>query len=158
MINKIMPSASSNTSNVSFGFAKLSKKGAEAVKEFGIDRNCYLDEDMFEKQGFMKKPKITEKLKEESFNNICSKYGCSENAGANAAFIKSQILSKKAGKSINFNTPEHQEGLINLYNKNYDNPLLSSKETQDLLDKCQSGMPSESYYKLSGIMTKGTLN
>lgn len=153
----------------SFGFAKLSEVGRKSSDSFGYQQNEFIDSCMFDKQKGLKMTALSKKISDggvgptgEKFTEICTTYGCTNNAKSNADFIKNQILSKKAQKDLSrlikiHTLPEaaYGKGLEKLYIHNYDNPDLSYKETKALLEMQKDTMDSADYVKHIGILETG---
>lgn len=144
--------------NPSFGFAKLNETGARTADTFGFQRNEFLNDRLFEKQGIFRKAAITSELSSgKNFVDICTEYGCSSMAGANAAFIQTQILSKKGNSATRGIDPAVvTQGLMKLYENNYDNPELPLKDTKALLEKVKESMAPGAYIQNIGLLEAGT--
>ena len=142
----------------SFGFAKLNTLGRTTADSFGYQNNEFINADMFKKQGIFKKSQLAQELSDGGdFVEICTLYGCSKNAKTNAEFIKNQILSSKYSSAVKDVEPEKQnEGLLKLYWHNYDNPELSLKSTQELLEKVKESISSDDYVKNVGLLQAGS--
>ncbi len=160
MITKIsIPMVSKNVlSTPSFGFARLNELGRTTADSFGYQENQFLDADMFKKQGFFRRSKLSQELGSGTdFVDICRNYGCTSNAKTNAEFIENQILSSKSEGAIKRLEPDSQrEGFLSLYMHNYDNPELSLRSTKMLLEKIKEAMSPEEYIKHTGILEAGT--
>lgn len=143
--------------NPSFGLAKLNKTGEQTAEAFGFQRNDFLNDKLYEKQGLFKKAAISVELeKGKDFVDICSEYGCSSLAGANASFIQNQILSKKGISAVKkIDKDAVTEGLMKLYENNYDNPALSLKDTKALLEKVKESMAPGAYIQNIGLLDAG---
>lgn len=144
--------------NPSFGLAKLNETGARTADTFGFQRNEFLNDRLFEKQGLFKKAAISSELSAgKNFVDICNEYGCSPMAGANAAFIQNQILSKKGNSATKgIDQAVITQGLMKLYENNYDNPELSLKDTKALLEKVKESMAPGAYIQNIGLLEAGT--
>lgn len=164
MINAISFTANKETNmkaaktSPSFGLAKLNETGIATADTFGFQRNEFLNNRLFEKQGIFKKPAISDELAAgKTFTDICTDYGCSTMAGANAAFIKTQILPKKGASAIkNVESQDAAKGLQKLYEHNYDNPELSIKDTRELLERVKEFMAPGAYIQNIGLLDAGT--
>ena len=160
MITKIsMPIGSKKILSMpSFGFARLNDLGRTTADSFGYQNNEFLNADMFRRQGWFHKSQLTKDLSTGvDFVDICTEYGCTNNAKTNAEFIENQILSSKSEAAIRRIDPDKQrDGFIKLYMHNYDNPELSLKSTKLLLDKIKDSMSPEEYIKHTGILQAGT--
>lgn len=88
---------------------------------------------LYRRQGFLRKPVILNLVKQDSFENICKKYGCSDNEVKNVQFIKSQILNKKT-VNTHANVPvyDYQRGIVALFLNNKTNTMLSDKDYRKL--------------------------
>lgn len=141
----------------SFGFAKLNETGAKTAETFGFQRNEFLNDRLFEKQGLFKKAAISRELSAgKDFVDICSEYGCSSMAGANAAFIQNQILSRKGNAATRgIDKATVTQGLMKLYENNYDNPELSLNDTKALLEKIKESMAPGAYIQNIGLLNAG---
>ncbi len=141
-----------------FGMAKLNERGVQTADSFGWTRNEFINARLFEKQGFFSKPAILSELSEtKPFPQLCIEYGCSNNSKANAEFIRTQILPKKAQKGIKAGVDPTlvSQGLSRLYESNYDNPELSLQETKALLELVKGDMPDTEYVKNIGFFEVG---
>ena len=145
-------------SSPAFGLAKLNEKGREIADSFGYTTNDYLNETLFKKQGLFCKPALVQELNNGSdFATLCSDYGCSKNCKANAEFIRTQVLSKKSQATINSLASDvRSSALISLFKANYDNPELSVKETDDLLDMIKDDIQNTEYAQYAGLIKIGT--
>ena len=159
MISKIMASTplKSVNSTPAFGLAKLNERGKVTADSFGYQRNQFLNDRLFEKQGLFKKAAISQELAAgKTFMDICTEYGCSPMAGANASFIETQILTRKGESAIKGIDPAAvQEGLMKLYDHNYDNPELSLNSTKALLDKIKDSLDPTIYVQNIGMFEVG---
>ncbi len=163
-IGNIAQNFAVKTNNVkatpAFKMAKLSPLAQDAVNLSGIVRNSFLNPAMFEKQGHFKKAEILKELGpgKQSFEEICSNYGCSNNPKTNADFIRNQILPKKTNETIQklLNTAGKTEdfgnGIQRLYEANYDNPDLSLNDTMSLLNLVKDKMDANFYTQNLGIL------
>lgn len=156
--NVSTPMVSKNLSNPSFGLAKLNTLGRTTADSFGYQNNQFLNSDMFKKQGIFQKSQLTQALAEDAdFVQLCTTYGCSNNAKTNAEFIQNQILSSKSDSAMKkVDSEELNEGLLKLYWHNYDNPQLSLKSTKELLEKAKSAIAPEEYVKNVGLLQAGS--
>ena len=143
----------------SFGFARLNEYGRTTADSFNYTHNTFLHQDMFRRQGIFRKSAIEKELDNLDFDEICTKYGCTENGAENAAFIKSQILSKKGQKAYEFlvTKEERDRGLRALYSANYDNPDLTLNDTKELLELAKTSMDNDEYIKNVGLLEAGTV-
>ena len=141
-----------------FGLAKLNEKGRETADSFGYTTNEYLNENLFKKQGFFSKSALVQELNNGSdFTTLCNDYGCTKNGKANAEFIRTQILAKKSQATIQSLDPDtRSSALISLFKANYDNPELSVRETDDLLDMVKDNIPNTEYAQYAGLIKIGT--
>ncbi len=147
--------------NPSFGMAQLNDFGKQVAKELEQPRNKYLNQKMYEKQGWREPAAIQVELQKGkgNFSEICEKYGCTNNAKANADFIRNQVLSKKGYEATKkVDELEYYNGLNALYTANYDNPELSSLHTTALLKQLKGTIPNEKYIQQVGLLSEGTLN
>ena len=144
----------SNNSTPSFGLAKLNDRARNGADSFGYENNNYLSSDLLKKQGVLSKSALTKELENgANFVDICRTYGCSKIAKVNSDFIKSQILTPKFNASLEHITEEDLAiGLTELYKKNYDNPMLSIKQTSALLTHLKDIMPNGEYAQYRGIL------
>ena len=74
MISKVMVSTPLKSVNATpaFGLAKLNETGMRTADSFGYQRNTFLNDRLFEKQGIFKKAAISEELAAgKSFVDIC---------------------------------------------------------------------------------------
>ena len=164
MISKVMLSTpainAKKTINATpaFGLAKLNETGARTADSFGYQRNGFLNDRLFEKQGIFKKAAIAKELTEgKSFTDICTDYGCTAIGSANAKFIQTQILSKKGQAAVkNLSKDQVQAGLQKLYEHNYDNPELSTAETKALLNSIKESLDPITYVQNVGMLDVGT--
>ena len=142
----------------SFGLAKLNDLGRTTADSFGYQNNRFLKADMFRKQSFFQKSQLTRELDDgNSFVQLCTIYGCTNNAKTNAEFIENQILSSKSDAAIKkLDSDEQYEALLKLYMHNYDNPELSLKSTKSLLERVKASISPEEYVKHVGILQAGT--
>lgn len=141
----------------SFGLARLSQQGLEAASAFGYPSNgdTFLRADLFDKQkGRVKNTPISQVLgKGITLEQIAQDYGCSDNPVANADFIKNCILSKKGQKAIkNINPADRSLALACLWDKNYDNPELSAKDTRALLELLKEDIEPHIYIQNRGML------
>lgn len=167
MITSIQPNIQSpKCSNIqakkavpSFGMARLNDLGRESADSFGYTQNEFLNADMFKKNGLFKKESLLSKELRKTgttFQAVCEEYGCSNNAKTNAEFIVNQILSPKSSKALSqLSDEDYSNGLMVLYQTNYDNPELSTKHTKELLDMLKDFMQVEDYIKNVGILAEG---
>ena len=159
MISKVMVSTplKSVKSTPAFGLAKLNETGMRTADSFGYQRNTFLNDRLFEKQGIFRKAAISEELAAgKSFVDVCTEYGCSPMAGANASFIQTQILTKKGQSAIKGIDPSTvQDGLLKLYECNYDNPELPLKDTRALLDLVKDSLDPTVYVQNIGLFEVG---
>ena len=155
----IAPKAAPQKSTPSFGFAKLNDLGRQSADSFGYQQNYFVDSNMFNKPGFFQRKSLLASKIDEGcdFVGLCKAYGCTQNPKANAEFIVNQVLSPKSASSIN-NQEEKQmaDGLIALYNGNYDNPDLDLKHTKALLGMISELIQPEEYVKNVGILDVGS--
>lgn len=154
----ITPKAISMNSTPSFGLAKLNDLGRSTADSFGYQNNQFIDSRMFKKQNIFQKSMLGEKIAEgRNFTDLCRTYGCTDNSKTNSEFIENQILSSK-GKSVlkKVEAEERKQGLLELYNSNYDNPDLSLKQTRALLEKVRESITDEDYVRFIGILDAGT--
>lgn len=162
MINKVsvFSNISYKQSSPSFGFAKLNELGRESADSFEMQENTFLDPSMFKKASFFASgPAILGKLKNgENFTDICRDYGCSKNAKTNAEFIKTQIINRGANYYFHKYVEEEElsDALLSLYEYNYDNPELSTKDTRKLLELSRYSMESSEYIQNVGLLQVGT--
>lgn len=143
-----------NNATPSFGLAKLNDRARNGADAFGYENNSFLSSDLLKKQGFLSKTALTKELENGgNFVDICRTYGCSKIAKVNSDFIKSQILTPKFNASLQHITEEDlATGLTELYKKNYDNPMLSIKQTSALLTHLKDIMPNSEYAQYRGIL------
>lgn len=157
MINGISPAMTSKCTP-SFGMAKLNKQGDKYAEQIGCDRNEFLNPGLYKRAGMFEKPAIYGELRNGSdFTGICEDYGCTSNPDANANFIRHQILTKKA-KNLHLDQSGKMDGLKALYESNYDNPSLSTRETLDLLKLLEYAYPRTEYLEKAGLIHEGTDN
>lgn len=141
-----------------FGMARLTDKGREAADSFGYTHNTYNNSALYQKPGLFKKPAIVQELaKGVPFDQICSDYGCTSNGKGNAEFIRSQILPNKAQKVLSSKVDRDmlENGLVKLYEFNYDNPDLNLDETIQLLKIVQPYIDPGEFTKNIGLLTEG---
>ncbi len=145
------------TISPSFGFAKLNETGRNAAEKFGLAENKFLNDKLYRKQRFFQSSALTKALAQgDSFTDICQKYGCSQIGRANANFIETQLLSHKSDSAIKSLPAEQvKEGLMALYNTNYDNPDLSKSNTKALLNLVKSYIAPEQYIQNIGLIEEG---
>lgn len=162
IISKVMVSTPLNSINrakatPAFGLAKLNETGEKTADVFGYQRNAFLNDDLFEKQGLFRKAAISGLLTDGAkFSDICADYGCTQHAGANAKFIESQILSGKGKKVLkSLDAKEVQRGLTRLFEANYDNPELSTDSTKKLLELIKESLPPDVYVQNVGMFEVG---
>ncbi len=154
----IVPKTAPAKSMPSFGFAKLNNLGRQSADSFGYQHNKFLNSEMFKRTGFFqRKTFLASQLdKGADFVSICTDYGCSENSKANAEFIVNQILSEKSASSMaKLEEEVRAEGLIKLYNSNYDNPDLDLKHTKALLSMISELIDPNDYVKNVGLLEAG---
>ncbi len=148
----------SKLTSPAFGMARLTDKGRDAADSFGYTHNLYNNSALYQKQGMFKKPAIMHELNSGvPFSEICRNYGCTTNGKGNAEFIRTQILPNKAQKALasKVETEALSEGLINLYEFNYDNPDLNLDETMQLLKIVQPYIDPGEFTKNIGLLTEG---
>lgn len=144
-------------STPAFGFAKLNETGRETADTFGYENHEFLNENLFKKQGFFAKSALASELRNGAdFMTLCTDYGCTKNGKANAEFIRTQILSKKSNSAIaNLDDATRTNALKTLLFANYDNPELTKKETDDLLEIVRDSIENTEYVKLAGLIKVG---
>lgn len=144
-------------STPSFGFAKLNETGRTTADTFGYESHDFLNEKLFKRQGLLSKSALAVELNNgANFAEVCNDYGCSKNGKSNAEFIKTQILSGKSNSVISkLDDTERFDGLKSLFFANYDNPELSKKDTDALLDMIEESLESPEYVKLAGLIKVG---
>ena len=146
------------SSTPAFGFAKLNETGRRTSDEFGYQNNSFLNENMFKRQSFFQgKTALTTELNNGAdFVTLCTDYGCSKNGKANAEFIRTQILSSRSAVSINaLSEDTRNQGLRTLFENNYDNPELTKKETDALLELVKPSIGETEYVKYAGLIKVG---
>lgn len=140
----------------SFGLARLTPQGKGAAQAFGYPSNTFLDAALFSKQkGRIKKTPLAQTLASGfSLEQIANSYGCTDNPSANADFIKNCILSKKGQRAMkNINPADKEAALLTLWDKNYDNPELSAKDTNALLEMIKDYIEPFVYAQNQGMLT-----
>ena len=145
-------------STPAFGFAKLNETGRATADSFGYQNNSFLNENLFKRQGiFERKSALTTELNNGAdFQTLCTDYGCSKNGKANAEFIRTQILSPKSAAALKgLSEDSRNAGLRLLFENNYDNPELSKKETDDLLELVKPSIENTEYVKYAGLIKVG---
>lgn len=141
-----------------FGMARLTDKGRDAADSFGYTHNTYNNSALYQKTGLFKKPAIVQELtKGVPFVQICADYGCTPNGKGNAEFIRTQILPNKAQKVLSSKVDSEAlaNGLVKLYEFNYDNPDLNLDETMQLLKIVQPHIDPGEFTKNIGLLTEG---
>ena len=139
----------------SFGLAKLSKEGANAAAAFGYPANNFLNDDLFCKQkGRTKNTPLAQAIGAGvTLEQLARDYGCTNVPSANAEFIKNCVLSKKGQKTIKNLTPaDRTAALLTLWDKNYDNPELSAKDTKALLELIKDDIEPHLYIQSKGML------
>lgn len=144
-------------STPAFGFAKLNETGRTTADTFGYESHDFLNEKLFKRQGLLSKSALAVELNNgANFAEVCIDYGCSKNGKSNAEFIRTQILSGKSNSVISkLDDTERFEGLKSLFFANYDNPELTKKETDDLLEIVKESIENTEYVKLAGLIKVG---
>ena len=145
-------------STPAFGFAKLNDTGRQIADSFGYTQHSYLNENLFKRQGlFEKKSALTTELNNGAdFQTLCTVYGCSNNGKANAEFIRTQILSSKSASALKgLSADSRNAGLKSLFENNYDNPELTKKETDALLELISKSIEATEYAQYAGLIKVG---
>lgn len=148
----------SKQTSPAFGMARLTDKGRAAADSFGYTSNLYNNSDLYQKPGLFRKPAIIHELASGAlFTQICNDYGCTPNGKGNAEFIRTQILPNKAQKALasKVGQDELANGLVKLYECNYDNPDLNLDETMQLLKIVQPHIDPGEFTKNIGLLTEG---
>ena len=143
----------------SFGFARLDEKGRAGADMLNYRNNTLTHRDTrpYDKPSFLhsykKMPLASLMAAGHTFEEICQKYGSSDNAELNADFIKNSILSKKGSKFIKtINDQDRRAGLLELWDRNFDNPELSKKDTKALLELIKDDIDPVIYIQNQGIL------
>ena len=158
--NQVSNVLGSKQTTPAFGMARLTDKGRDAADSFGYTHNTYNNSALYQKTGFFKKPAILQELALGiPFSDICENYGCTPYGKGNAEFIRTQILPNKAQKALasKVEAQDLENGLVNLYEFNYDNPDLSLDETMQLLKIVQPYIDPGEFTKNIGLLTEGAV-
>ena len=145
-------------STPAFGFAKLNDTGRQIADSFGFTQHPFLNEKLFKRQGFFeRKSALTTELNNGAdFQTLCTDYGCSKNGKANAEFIRTQILSPKSASALKgLSEDSRSAGLKLLFENNYDNPELTKKETDALLELISNSIETTVYAQYAGLIKVG---
>ncbi len=144
-------------STPAFGFAKLNETGRATADTFGYENHEFLNENLFKRQGFFAKSALAFELSNGAdFMTLCKDYGCTKNGKSNAEFIRTQILFKKSNFAIaRVDEDERTNALKTLLFANYDNPELTKKETDDLLEIVKESIDNTEYVKMAGLIKVG---
>ena len=146
------------TSTPAFCQARLNDTGRATADSFGYQNNQFLNENLFKPQSFWeRKSALTLALNNGAdFGTLCEDYGCSKNGKANAEFIRTQILSKKSSTALqSLSEDVRSAGLKKLFENNYDNPELTKKETDALLEVIKPTIDVADYVKYAGLIKVG---
>lgn len=144
-------------STPAFGFAKLNETGRATADSFGYQNNDFLNENLFKRQRFFEKSALTTELNNGAdFATICHDYGCTKNGKANAEFIRTQILSNKSNAALtSLSEDARNSGFKTLFEFNYDNPELTKRETDALLELIKPSIDGTEYVKYAGLIKVG---
>lgn len=157
----ISPIKYSNCPN--FGMAKFTKRGVELAKTQEDTFTPFKEPTIFQSPEFFKKTKPLQKAplakfisgekKPENIYNTIKECGNTGNAELNARFVKQLLESKK---TISKTSAEVQNAVkdaaSDVFGNNWDNPLLSKKETLELLN--MTNLPDKVIVAATGVIEK----
>lgn len=170
----ISPVTTNKAASTSFGLAKFSDKG-RALAASCCDvytplstANNYEYSEFSKKKGFGPAPFtkfVKETIKagsgEEQIRKITTaikKCGTTDNAVTNANFIKQLVSAKPViDKLPDAAKAQIAETTVVVFDKNYDNPELSKKDTVQLLEISKPAVDDKQYIMLSGVLQKSDL-
>lgn len=167
----------SSLNNVSFGMAKVSKKGAENAKNvLDIKTNYYNDSKLYENPSFsITTPALLSYINKtgdagrEKAQKTILRHGNSNCADKNAAFITGQLLKPKTQDYIKSlarqgSSPADRKYYNELIDteeailfRNWDNPKLSLKDTRKLLDAVAPKYSAKEYAMWQGILDQASV-
>lgn len=158
----------------SFGMAKFSEKGRALATSCGdvysplASANNYENSDFCKKKGFGTAP-FTKFVKEtlkagsgaEQIGKITTaieKCGTTDNGITNANFAKQLVATKHVFEKL----PEEPKktvatSTLKVFDKNFDNPELSKKETLQLLEMSKPALDDKQYIMLTGVLEKSDM-
>lgn len=168
-------------SQPSFGMAQLTKKGQIAAKRFVTELPQFADQEVYVRKNILKKllsPK-NEQLTPQAITDFFA-YGDTQFTDKNAQFVKKQILpitgqtrirnflqqehakaanilQENNGKVYSTTTTENGmaliEGIKDLFDKNINNPEVSSKKGAKMLDLIKQYLGTEEHIQRAAVVT-----
>lgn len=176
-MNLTISPVQTNQNNISFGFAKFSPEGMKLAKSASniykpLENETVFQNPSFFKTKYIKAPFATfieetlpvkGNIEQEDIDLVTKAIqdcGTTNNAKVNANFVK-QLLDKKTQKHIlklEEKQPDAYDAIITaekaVFDKNWNNPLLSKKQTMDLLDVTLQKFQDVEKVTLTGVIEK----
>ncbi len=165
--------------NVSFGMAKFSDKGlrfarscSDVFERFGDEQKTYLNPEFIrklrplEEAPFERYIKMMIPISSEEANpndtrevaQIIISHGTTDNQTTNANFVKQLLRGRGFIDVANDRTrKELSSAVLKVFEKNWDNPQLSKKQTLALLETAKYAMDDKQYAVALAVIQKSDL-
>ncbi len=172
-------SSVSNTANknINFGMARFTKQGMKIARECQDVYEClskpnhYQIPEFFKRKGLFEEAPFTKYLRAKlpakkeaapeyinEVKDMINYCGTSDNSSSNANFIKQLISSEPYIESLGDDTRiQISESIQEVFNKNWNNPELSKRATQDLLEMARPSLSDLQYATLVGVIEKSDI-